>query len=91
MTVKPSKIPEFKNLEEEAQFWDTHSFTDFEDEFKPVQVHFVRKFTQPITIRFDQATLQTVRDEASKKGIGANALIRMWVYEQISRLKQAHA
>ena len=37
-TTKPSKsrIPEFKSIEEEAEFWDTHSTADFEDEFEDV-------------------------------------------------------
>lgn len=33
-------ISNFKNYEEEANFWDTHSFTDFPGEFKPVKVVF---------------------------------------------------
>ncbi len=89
--TKKSRIPEFKTLQEEAEFWDSHDFTDFEDEFEPVKVHFAKKYSEPITIRFDQETLRTVREEAGKKGLGATSLIRMWVYEQINRLKQAHA
>ena len=91
MTTKKSKIPAFKSLDEEAQFWDSHSLTDFEGEFKPVQVHFSRRFSEPVTVRFDRSTLQTLRHEANKKGIGTTSLIRMWVYEQINGLKQARA
>lgn len=91
MTINNSKIPEFKTIAEEAEFWDTHDITDFEDEFKPVKVHFARKFTEPITIRFDSATVRSLREEANKKGIGATTLIRMWVYEQVNHLKQANA
>lgn len=35
-----SKIPDFKNYEEEANFWDTHDFTEFLDEMTPVKVRF---------------------------------------------------
>ena len=37
---KPAKtsIPKFKSREEEAAFWDTHSFADFEAETTPVEV-----------------------------------------------------
>jgi hypothetical protein len=31
------KIPRFKSRQEEAEFWDTHDTTEFEDEF--VEVH----------------------------------------------------
>ena len=31
------KIPDFKTAEEEAEFWETHSVSDYWDEFKPVK------------------------------------------------------
>ncbi len=31
-----SRIPAFRTVEEEAEFWDIHSFTDFEDELEEV-------------------------------------------------------
>jgi hypothetical protein len=34
MPTKESKIPKFKSVEEEAKYWDTHSFADYWDEFK---------------------------------------------------------
>ena len=34
-----SRIPEFKNVEEEAAFWDSHDTTDCEDE----QTHCLRR------------------------------------------------
>ena len=34
--VATSRIPAFKTIEEEAEFWDTHSTADFEDEFEDV-------------------------------------------------------
>lgn len=38
-----SRIPTFETVEEEAAFWDSHSFADFEDELKIVtNVKFVR-------------------------------------------------
>ena len=38
-----SRIPTFEMVGEEAAFWDSHSFADFEDELKIVtNVKFVR-------------------------------------------------
>ncbi|MBA7520970.1 hypothetical protein ES705_13070 [subsurface metagenome] len=34
------KIPRFKSVEEEAEFWDTHDTEEFADEFEPVEVKF---------------------------------------------------
>ena len=56
---KKRSIPKFKSKEEEAKFWDTHDFTDYQDEFKPVRVRFARNLSQGITIRLDPDTLAT--------------------------------
>jgi hypothetical protein len=35
-----NRMPDFKSVEEEAEFWDTHNITDFLDEMRPVRVRF---------------------------------------------------
>ena len=82
-TTTKKRIPEFASIEEEAAFWDTHSTTDYEDEFKPVRVRFAKKLSEGLTIRLDPDTLEKVRAEAHERGIGATALIRMWVLEHV--------
>jgi predicted DNA binding CopG/RHH family protein len=79
------RIPVFKSREEEAQFWDTHSFADYWDELKPVEVKYIKKeLTEPISVRFTQDTLAKLRSEASRMGVGATTLIRMWVMERLN-------
>jgi predicted DNA binding CopG/RHH family protein len=78
-----SRIPEFKSVEEEARFWDTHDTTDFEDEFKPVRVRFAKNLSHGLTIRLDPETLDQLRKEASEKGIGPTTLVRMLVREHL--------
>lgn len=84
---KTSPIPEFKSYEEEAKFWDTHDTTDFEDEFKPVQVRFAKNLSQSITIRLDSETLAHLRALAKEKGISPTTLIRMWILEHLCSLR----
>jgi predicted DNA binding CopG/RHH family protein len=86
-----SRIPEFKNRQEEAEFWDTHSIADFWDELKPVKVTFAKNLSAGITIRLDQPTIQAVRAEARSKGIGPTTLIRMWVLERVNKGRPASA
>ena len=43
---RKSRIPKFSSIEEEAKFWDMHDSTEFEDEFKPVQVRFAKNLSQ---------------------------------------------
>ena len=79
----PSRIPEFHSVEEEAEFWDTHDTTDFEDEFKPVKVRFAKNLSEGITIRLDAETLAQLRTQAHEKGIGPTTLARMWILEHL--------
>jgi hypothetical protein len=37
-TEAHGRIPAFANIEEEAEFWDTHDLTDFLEESPPVEV-----------------------------------------------------
>ena len=82
--MKPREpIPQFQTVEEEAEFWDTHDFTDYLDELKPVKVRFAKNLSEGITIRFDPETLRKLREEAKRKGMGPTTLARMWILERL--------
>jgi predicted DNA binding CopG/RHH family protein len=83
-----NRIPEFKSVEEEASFWDSHDTTDFEEEFKPVKVDFAKNLSNGLTIRLNPQTLEKLRAEAHAKGIGPTTLVRMWVIEHLRGDKQ---
>lgn len=83
MTKQKSRIPNFKSIQEEAEFWDTHDFTDYLDELRPVKVHFAKPLEHVFPVRFDSGTLTDLQTEAGKKGTSAGTLIRMWVKERL--------
>lgn len=76
-------IPHFASRAEEAQFWDSHDFADYWDEWKPVKVRFAKNLSEGIHIRLDPETLSRVRSEVSQRGIGPSTLIRMWLLERL--------
>ncbi len=80
---KTSKIPEFASREEEAAFWDNHDFSEFEGELTPVKVRFAKRLSQGLAVRFDEETLEALRAQARRKGVGPTTLIRMWVIERL--------
>lgn len=80
-----SRIPRFKNYQEEAEFWDTHSITEFWDELKPVKVRFAKNLSEGITVRFDPETMIKLRSQAAKKRIGPTTLVRMWIVERLEQ------
>jgi predicted glycoside hydrolase/deacetylase ChbG (UPF0249 family) len=45
-----SRIPDFATREEEAEWWDTHSFVDFHDELEPVVITFAEKLSDPTAL-----------------------------------------
>ena len=75
-TMEP--IKPFKTLEEETEYWDTHSILDDIDENAEVGVHFANK-TDTLTIRFSHEDIQKLRKEASEQGVGPSTLARMLV------------
>jgi hypothetical protein len=57
---RPSRIPEFATLQEEAEFWDTHNITDLLDELRPNHVHFAPKL--------DRASGQELKNTKRRSG-----------------------
>jgi len=78
-TQTQNHIPEFKNISEEAEFWDTHDFTDYPGDFRPVKIQFSKELSQKLAIRLDTQTLTAVQEEANRKGIGPSTFVRMLI------------
>lgn len=87
-TKTTKKIPTFGSREEEARFWETHNVADFMDELKPVKARFAKNLSEGITIRFDQPTLNKLREIANDKGLGPTTLARMWILEHLRQQAQ---
>ena len=81
-------IPQFKSLDDEAQFWDTHDTTDFEGEFQPVSIRFTGLVERGLTIRLQTDDFHNLKHLAQQKGIGVSSLVRMWVKERLAQQNQ---
>jgi predicted DNA binding CopG/RHH family protein len=77
----PPVLP-FETIEEEAEYWDTHSAVDEIDKGTLVGFHRARK-TGSLTIRFPPDDLKRIREKASQLGIGPTTLARMWILEHL--------
>ncbi len=80
----PKRIPDFSSIEEEAEFWDTHDTTDFEEEFHPVAVHFDNHLSeyQPskkLEVSFDAETDDKLTTLAHEQGIKKSTLVQLVV------------
>ena len=89
-TRKPkSRIPRFKSREEEAEFWDTHDTTEFEDEFVEVKLQVARPLGHILAVRLDAQTIDRLAKAGRRKGIGPSTLARMWLLERLEQERQA--
>lgn len=82
---KKNTIPDFKNYEEEATFWDTHDFTDYLHETTPVKVVFNLKKSKDdmLTIRLQTNLKTKLTEVATQAGVNASTLARMWIVEKL--------
>ena len=92
MKKKKSKIPKFKNLEEEREFWKTHSFADYWDEMEEVEMDFseavweYRPLKETIVISMEKTLKDKLRIAARKKGLNPSTLARMLLTEKLQTL-----
>ena len=96
--LKPAdELPEFKGVEEFAEWVDTHDTSRVWDRLKPArrlkmppeqvlaikERHAARKAA--ISIRLDREQIKAARKIAAKKSIGYQTQLRMWIAEGIRR------
>jgi predicted DNA binding CopG/RHH family protein len=78
------KVPKFKNLKEEKEFWDSHDSTDYLDDFEVAKdVVFVRPKKQVISLRLDPNILKKLQELAYKEGLPPTTYARMLIVKGI--------
>ena len=80
-----SRIPNFTSYKEEANFWDTHSVTDFEDETEDVDiiVELEKPRNETLVVRLQKTVKDRMEKVAAKKGINVSTLARIWFSEKL--------
>lgn len=82
---KKSRIPKFKSIQEEADFWDTHDITDFKDELEDVEIVFEldKPREESLVLRVQKEFKDKLVKFARKKGLNVSTLARMWLMEKL--------
>jgi len=81
---KKMKVPKFKNLEEERQFWDSHDSTDYLDDFKVAKdVVFVRPKKEVMSLRLDPKIVRKLKELADEEGLPPTTYARMLIVKGI--------
>jgi len=80
------RIPEFKNEDEEREFWATHSPLDYFDAKKLKRASFpkLKPSLKSISIRLPEDMLAELKILANKKDVPYQSLAKMYLARQIA-------
>lgn len=86
---KHSKIPTFVSYQEEAEFWDTHSVTDFLDDLQPVTVVYEPARTKSkheavLHVKVSAKLKQRLDQQAKAQASTISALLRLWDSQKLA-------
>jgi predicted DNA binding CopG/RHH family protein len=84
-TIK-KKIPKFKTVDDEIDFWDKNDATDFYDFGKAQSVRFsnLKPSTKMISLRLPESLLERVKTLAYKNDIPYQSLIKILLSEKVN-------
>jgi hypothetical protein len=86
-TEARGKIPSFANIEEEADFWDTHDSTDYLDDVEPIRL--TRQ--QPIwrlVVSLSEKELRALETSATEEQVDPSSLAHRWITERLRQERQ---
>lgn len=87
MKKRVSKIPRFKNEDQERNFWATHDLTDYMDQFEPVELDLssLKPSTETISLRLPQYLLARIKELANFKDVPYQSLIKIFLAERVKK------
>ncbi len=80
-----TSISKAHTLEEIADFWDTHSLADYDDQVS--EVAFEVRAVPRHRVTLDPEIFSNIVAQALRRGVSPETLVNMWLAE---RLQQAH-
>lgn len=84
-------IPQFKNEDEERDFWATHDSTDYIDWSKAEEVIFpnLKPSTESISLRLPSFLLANIKQLANKKDVPYQSLMKIFLAEKVEESLRA--
>ena len=83
---KIKKIPKFKNLEQETNFWqenDSADFIDWSKAKKNAELSKLKPSTKTISLRISESMLNNLKILANKKDVPYQSLIKIVLDEKL--------
>lgn len=86
MSEEKIEIPEFENIEEEAEFWDEFDTAKIWDQMEELEeVVFTKPERQVVSFRMDRELIDRIKAYAQSLDTPYTALIRMWAIKGFKR------
>jgi predicted DNA binding CopG/RHH family protein len=81
------KLPDFKTLEEEAEFWSTHDSAEYVDWSSAEQTIFpnLKPSTESISLRLPSPLLARIKALANQKDVPYQSLMKVYLSERVNR------
>lgn len=78
------RLPKTDSIQELAEFWDSHSVTDFDHQLEEVRERvFAHQWAHAVRVPLSAEERLAVRRIAASRGVEEAALIREWVKEKL--------
>lgn len=80
-------IPDFKNEDEERDFWATHDSTEYIDWTKTVKLDLsaLKPSTKPITVRLPESLLEDLKIIANKHDVPYQSLMKVYLADRVKQ------
>lgn len=84
---KTKIIPKFKNEDEEREFWSKNDFSDYLNQFEPVNLNLsqLKPSTKTITLRLPESLYQALKTLANKKDVPYQSLMKIFLAEKVKK------
>lgn len=88
MNKKVKKFPEFKNEDEEREFWSKNDSTDYIDWEKAQSVVFpkLKPSTRTISLRLTEDMLYDLKRKANRRDVPYQSLIKILLKEDLKKM-----
>jgi predicted DNA binding CopG/RHH family protein len=81
------KIPEFKNEDEEREFWSSHDSAEYVDwkKAKRIILSNLRPSVKTISLRLPESMLEALKLIANKRDVPYQSLVKVFLAERIEQ------
>ena len=85
---KVSSISQSRTLEEMAEFWDTHSLADYEDQTYEVEMSFEPSARRSL-VGIEPELMNELRRIARQRQVSTQTLVNVWLQQRVDQTSGA--